>query len=219
MTSSDVSSGGRSKRCNVCEVVRPLEEFYRATASPDGRRPLCKECARRRAKEWYAGRRGPMVVSYSRDWAEGGRRCRGCNEWKVWEQFHRVPKGKNGRAARCRLCVNQSNRSSRGVNVEAARRGERARRGRTGANYKARYGLTREDYERMAREQAGACALCGADEKRLVVDHDHVTGVVRALLCDRCNRDMAVVDEPGRVGRLLAYRQRFEEATGVQIIE
>lgn len=35
--------------------------------------------------------------------------------------------------------------------------------------------------------QAGVCALCERVGKRLVVDHDHVTKLVRGLLCVRCN--------------------------------
>jgi len=209
----------QSKWCSVCEEVKLLEEFHLRTQARDGRQSACKGCMRAVGRGRWAARRtevGVVVRPYTENWGDRGRRCTRCREWKVWEAFSRSQRGKNGRLARCKMCVNQSNRSSRRVNVEAARRGERARGGRVGANYKARYGLTREEYERMARAQAGACAVCGVDEKRLVVDHDHVTGHVRALLCDRCNRDMAVVDEPGLVDRLLAYRRRFEqEVSGV----
>ena len=42
----------------------------------------------------------------------------------------------------------------------------------------------------------GSCAICGFEEevksargrlRRLVIDHDHATGMVRDLLCSRCN--------------------------------
>jgi len=42
---------------------------------------------------------------------------------------------------------------------------------------------------RIRRWQDGRCALCGHHEspRELVVDHDHVTALVRGLLCRGCN--------------------------------
>jgi hypothetical protein len=51
------------------------------------------------------------------------------------------------------------------------------------------YGLTHDEYMVLLEAQGGACAICGDSGQRraLAVDHDHVTGAVRGLLCDRCN--------------------------------
>lgn len=56
------------------------------------------------------------------------------------------------------------------------------------------YGITREQYDELLTAQNGRCALCGrrygemrGQRVRLDVDHDHVTGKVRGLLCNRCN--------------------------------
>ena len=54
-----------------------------------------------------------------------------------------------------------------------------------------RYGLTPEQFEAMWRKQQGKCALCaktlGIGAGKHAIDHDHDTGIVRALLCLRCN--------------------------------
>jgi hypothetical protein len=33
------------------------------------------------------------------------------------------------------------------------------------------------------------CVICGSDEK-LVVDHDHISGEIRGMLCNHCNRGL-----------------------------
>jgi hypothetical protein len=71
---------------------------------------------------------------------------------------------------------------------------ERWQRIRMNSDLKRKHGITLEDYERMLQEQGGVCKICKSTEsnnkirKRFAVDHDHVTGVKRGLLCDRCNR-------------------------------
>lgn len=54
---------------------------------------------------------------------------------------------------------------------------------------KSRYGLSRDEYEMMAAAQKGLCACCGYAPRKmpLCVDHCHETGVIRGLICVRCN--------------------------------
>lgn len=58
------------------------------------------------------------------------------------------------------------------------------------------YGITIEEYEKMALAQDNKCSICGKEEdvkhqsgktKRLAVDHCHISGKVRSLLCTNCN--------------------------------
>lgn len=55
----------------------------------------------------------------------------------------------------------------------------------------AQYDLTPQAYLRMGYLQDWRCAICRTPqnelERGLVVDHNHVTGEVRALLCHACN--------------------------------
>jgi len=52
-----------------------------------------------------------------------------------------------------------------------------------------RYGLTKEEYKQMFVDRNHQCDMCGMEEngKKLSVDHNHITGEVRGLLCQRCN--------------------------------
>lgn len=57
---------------------------------------------------------------------------------------------------------------------------------------KRTYGITIEEYEEMLAAQGGKCAICPAtegasDRLSFCVDHNHVTGKRRKLLCVSCN--------------------------------
>lgn len=53
------------------------------------------------------------------------------------------------------------------------------------------YGITEKDYNKLFEEQCGGCAICGTHQsklkKALSVDHNHETGQIRGLLCNKCN--------------------------------
>jgi len=77
-----------------------------------------------------------------------------------------------------------------------------------------RYGLTPEDYDRLLRDQNGVCVICGRppQRKRLHVDHDHETGVVRGLLCYRCNTGIGLFGDS--VDRLLGAAHYLQQHSG-----
>jgi hypothetical protein len=73
------------------------------------------------------------------------------------------------------------------------------------------YKIGNEDYERMLADQDGTCAACPATPDtqrhgRLHVDHDHVTGEVRGLLCHNCNTSIGLLNEDvARLSALITY--------------
>jgi len=89
------------------------------------------------------------------------------------------------------------------------------------AHLRRQYGITLEHYERLFAQQNGVCAICGdppglgntnlgrKGERRqgrptrplLAVDHDHVTGKVRGLLCIPCNRGIGFLKDSADVIR------------------
>jgi hypothetical protein len=74
------------------------------------------------------------------------------------------------------------------------------------------YGLTIEEYDAMMEKQGHRCAACGSPETRGTnwhVDHDHVTGKVREILCLSCNITLGQVnDSADHLRKLAAYLEK-----------
>ncbi len=71
---------------------------------------------------------------------------------------------------------------------------------------KHRYGLTDSDYVALLLAHDNKCAVCGQEPKRPHVDHDHVTGKVRGILCSRCNQGLGMFDDdPQRLIAAIDY--------------
>jgi len=54
------------------------------------------------------------------------------------------------------------------------------------------YGITPNQYDEMLESQNHSCFICKRHENefksKLAIDHDHVTGEIRGLLCSICNK-------------------------------
>lgn len=81
-------------------------------------------------------------------------------------------------------------------------------------------GLSRKDYMEHVEAQNGKCAICGKEEtslcrwgtvKNLAVDHDHVTGKFRGLLCQLCNTRLAVLEDVEFVSSALKYLKKHDK--------
>lgn len=64
------------------------------------------------------------------------------------------------------------------------------------------YGLTPEDVRNMLVGQAGRCLICfRVPSEDLVIDHDHASGKVRGLLCQKCNRMLGHANDRAAIFR------------------
>lgn len=83
---------------------------------------------------------------------------------------------------------------------------QRVRRAR---DLRLRFGLSMAQYEELRLAQDGRCAICGTDQPggrwgTFAVDHDHLTGRVRGLLCFRCNRAMGLLQDDAGIASAIA---------------
>lgn len=75
-----------------------------------------------------------------------------------------------------------------------------------------KYNMTHKDYEAMYSQQNGCCAICRRYFEKLHIDHDHKSGVVRALLCLSCNAALGLFKEDtSALQRAIAYLEFHNE--------
>lgn len=183
------------KRCGRCKEVKPITEFGKVRGKA---RSYCRRCH-------SASTQNPDT----RD----SKRCPGCDQHKPIYEFSRCG---NRFQSWCRSCSHAA--CARRREVEKATGRSRIRdqedykQRRRWAKLLKNYGFSRDDYESMMRMQNNRCKICGREETEkcrgqvlwLSVDHDHVTGKVRALLCRRCNAGLSSFREKPDVLRRAA---------------
>jgi len=95
---------------------------------------------------------------------------------------------------------------------EKERRRESSRR----SALRRKYGISLEQYNELFNQQKGKCAVCERDHTEfntsLAVDHNHVTGEIRGLLCNYCNHRVVGRHRDAKLLRKLA--DYVEQGTG-----
>jgi Recombination endonuclease VII len=78
-----------------------------------------------------------------------------------------------------------------------------------------KYDMTEAEYEEKLVGQSNKCAICGdvlnVEKKHPPVDHNHSTGQVRGILCQKCNLLLGLCNDSIDVlERTIGYLRRFE---------
>jgi hypothetical protein len=160
--------------------------------------PHCNDCGRKMHNS------NPILP-------DGSKRCSHCGVMKSSDCFTSSQNGR--RASWCKTCSAQKAKEYRERRPEETRANVRRwqeenqdvirlRRKENrpiawGKMLERVYGITADDYWRMHKEQSGVCVICGRGNngKRLHVDHDHATGKIRGLLCQKCNMSIGLLDD------------------------
>jgi hypothetical protein len=149
------------RKCTTCERDKPMSAFSVRHNGTFLR--SCKLCKSESVKRWRAknARRKYIAVPSKA-------RCPACRRSKPAASFYPDRQRKNGLGPYCKLCVS--------------------------AIRKRCYGLSPDDYRALLVKQADRCAICKLKESAkgmtLAVDHDHVSSLVRGLLCSNCNNGL-----------------------------
>lgn len=135
--------------------------------------------------------------------------CGKCHQELPVSEFNKDRSRKSGYAWHCKKCRKEYDQGYHSDN-----RTERLENMRK-VSYARRYKISIEQYDAMFEQQNNQCAICGDSAgykgKRLAVDHNHETGEIRGLLCDRCNLVLGKVkDNPDLLAEMVAYLKSYE---------
>jgi hypothetical protein len=106
--------------------------------------------------------------------------CPRCNTDKIPSLFRVHKTRASGKEAYCRECSNRYQR-------EWSNTPEHKEKART----RQRRGFTQVQADSLLAVQGGICPICATKDpgkNGWHMDHNHVTGVVRGMLCSNCNR-------------------------------
>lgn len=195
------------KRCPACRCDKLESEFSRDRSKRDGLRSSCKICSNTRFRNWRL-KNAESLKLLERDGVANcnrmeTKRCSVCKCDKKVFEFNRDCGARDGLQSYCRICTRSRSKKHSSENPDESRR----------RSYKRNYGLSLEQYDQMLLEQGGVCAICNQPElkRSLSVDHDHATGEVRALLCDRCNQGLGrFLDRAYLIDKAAIYLRRFK---------
>ena len=159
------------------------------------------------------------TVSGSYEYLETVKACSKCHVEKRLSEFHRMGAK---RQSQCKPCRNATVRDAwhkdRKHNLQ--RRKSLWRDSEWPKYLERKYGITVSDYNEMLQAQDGKCAICrenphhvrDGEVMRLCVDHNHVTGQVRGLLCIDCNRGLGFFEKTdGLIDLAASYLRSYGE--------
>ena len=80
---------------------------------------------------------------------------------------------------------------------------------------KSIYGITQDEYNVLYDAQGGCCAICGDHQidlnRPLHIDHNHETGKIRGLLCNKCNFILGLSNENKEIlQNCIAYLEKHD---------
>lgn len=182
------------KTCTKCGIPKEEADFYLRKKSGKPSQP-CKECVCAQSAKRRRDNPEECKKSYNK-WREK-------DPEKARKWYKKDPEA-----------VKKKQREEYWKDPEKARRENRESRARNpGYWVRYKYKMSLEEWDERILNQGGMCAIC-EESTKLCVDHDHVSGVIRGLLCRSCNIALGKFKESSKIVCLAAeYMKKFSPAS------
>ncbi len=113
--------------------------------------------------------------------------CKKCGNMRHFDEFYFKNKEKTYRSSICKQCTIEKN------HVYALTVSPEVRKIYRKRSHVKGYGLSLEEYNSyFENTNCGICGTKGDDKNRLVLDHCHLEGHIRGVLCDNCNKALGL---------------------------
>jgi hypothetical protein len=188
------------KRCTKCGQSRPLNEFSKHSTCADGYGVYCRKCSTIQMREYRktpAEKRSRFLLHerVKNTLTTLTKCCNRCKQEKPLDAFYKRATNLDGHHGECKKCFNVAQKewlkTPDGKNRHFF------------AQEKHKYGLSTAQVNLLMQEDV--CEICGRFlEGKLCVDHDHKTGIVRGVLCKRCNIALGCMNDDPHVFRKAA---------------
>ncbi len=166
------------KICSECKELKETSYFSKNKVMLDGLQNTCKLC-----QKLADSKKGKVSKEYAEDFIKDlvsnnkTFTCSCCFKEKTADSFYfqRVHGNVKVNISKCKLCQSE---------YQATKT----------------FGIDNVSYDALLNKQNNKCAICGIDHniykntshrnKRFAIDHCHSTGIIRGLLCCKCNRGL-----------------------------
>jgi hypothetical protein len=175
------------RKCSVCHELKDESEFQKSSKSASGLQSQCKSCRH----QYYLENKVQICAKSQKFRSEHPRIVK--KRKAAQYQKHKVKI-----RAKHKEYINKPEVKVRKQQLDKIYRQKHKRKMSKYFREKhllKKYNLTLADYNELYLNQNGKCAICGREQSKLNVDHDHTTGKVRALLCQECNLGLGCLQD------------------------
>ena len=146
------------------------------------------------------------------NYADGYKMCPSCKLNKTFSEFTKSKHTKIGLASWCKKCTNAGSLARHHQLMKDPEYREKRRNKSLSDRYIYKYGITVEDKLDMLNKQNGKCEICDTEIEfsKSKVDHNHLTGAVRGILCNKCNSGLGYLENNNFLIKAKEYVERYE---------
>jgi hypothetical protein len=172
--------------CRICKEDKSFDNFYKTTRYKTGYIPVCRSCESKRKSTYNT----PEV-----------NRSRYLKNREVYLKRQKEYTEENKDKIKVRSRKYYEN--NRDIFLQAGWK-------KKGIKTKEGAYFTLIDFKKAVEQYGSKCQICGSDgskhKKGLVVDHDHITGIYRGILCAFCNTAIGYLkDDPKIMKKAINY--------------